>query len=171
MVTRREIANLANVSISVVSRALNNSGYVEKEKKEKIIKIAEELGYTPHPVAMSLQRQRTKQVLFYCKDLKNAFNIELYMGMLNVAKARDYMVVMNGDIEFSSIKQMMIDGIIMPNEAMAEHYLKTTGKNYYLPLVTASYQNPVVFSKSTPVVELDVYEGMQKAVKIGRAHV
>lgn len=34
-VTRKDIAREADVSISVVSRSLNNSGYVEKEKNEK----------------------------------------------------------------------------------------------------------------------------------------
>ena len=46
-VTRRDIAQKAGVSVSVVSRALNNSGYVDKEKKKRIIRIAEELGYHP----------------------------------------------------------------------------------------------------------------------------
>lgn len=34
--TRKDIAQRAGVSISVVSRALNNSGYVDAEKKKKI---------------------------------------------------------------------------------------------------------------------------------------
>ena len=76
MVTRKDIAEQAGVSVSVVSRALNNSGYVESEKKARILQIAEELGYSPNPVAMSLASRRTKQILFYCKDLRNAFNIE-----------------------------------------------------------------------------------------------
>lgn len=66
-VTRRDIAQKAGVSVSVVSRALNNSGYVDKEKKKRIIRIAEELGYHPNPVAVSLMKQRTKQLLFYCR--------------------------------------------------------------------------------------------------------
>ncbi len=35
-VTRKDIAKEAGVSVSVVSRALNNSGYVEKEKKRRV---------------------------------------------------------------------------------------------------------------------------------------
>ena len=45
-VTRKDIAELCEVSISVVSRALNNSGYVEESKRKKIIATAERLGYT-----------------------------------------------------------------------------------------------------------------------------
>lgn len=53
-ITRKDVAEKAGVSVSVVSRVLNNSGYVDKEKKKKIIKIAEQLGYaysarTAHP--------------------------------------------------------------------------------------------------------------------------
>ena len=37
-ITRKDVAEKAGVSVSVVSRVLNNSGYVDKEKKKKIIK-------------------------------------------------------------------------------------------------------------------------------------
>lgn len=40
-ITRKDVAEKAGVSVSVVSRVLNNSGYVDKEKKKKIIKIAD----------------------------------------------------------------------------------------------------------------------------------
>ncbi len=165
MATRKDIANRAGVSVSVVSRALNNSGYVDRDKKEKILKIAEELGYYPHPVAMSLQKRRTKQILFYCKDLQNSFNIEMYQGMMETAKERGYMVVFNGSLDFESIKETMIDGIIMPNENAAQWYLESSGKNYFLPVVTASYGNPVCFSKAAPRVEIDMYKATKIAIQ------
>lgn len=64
MVTRKEVAEKAGVSVSVVSRAMNNSGYVEAEKKKRILEVADKLGYYPHPVAEALQKRRTKQLLF-----------------------------------------------------------------------------------------------------------
>ena len=72
-VTRRDIAQRADTSVSVVSRALNNSGYVAKEKKERILKIAEELNYIPNPVAASLQARRVRQILFYCEKYGKRF--------------------------------------------------------------------------------------------------
>ena len=138
MITRKNIAERAGVSISVVSRALNNSGYVDAEKKRKILQIAKELDYHPNPVAMSLTSQRTKQILFYCRELENAFNIEMYEGMLEAANKRDYMVVVHGKLDFSSIRNTMVDGLILPNEGVAELYLQDIGKNYHLPVVTAS---------------------------------
>lgn len=38
-VTRKDVADKAGVSVSVVSRALNNSGYVERDKKEKFLEL------------------------------------------------------------------------------------------------------------------------------------
>ena len=66
-ITRKDIAEKVGVSVSVVSRALNNSGYVKKEVKEQILKIAEEFHYAPNPYAMSLQKNQVRQILFYCK--------------------------------------------------------------------------------------------------------
>ena len=60
MATRKDIAEKAQVSVSVVSRALNNSGYVNAKKREQILQIAEELGYHPNPVAMSLMTQQSR---------------------------------------------------------------------------------------------------------------
>ena len=64
-ITRKDIAEMAGVSVSVVSRALNNSGYVEQGKKQKILSLAKQYGYTPHPVAMTLQQVRSRQILFF----------------------------------------------------------------------------------------------------------
>lgn len=53
IVTRKDIAREAGVSVSVVSRSLNNSGYVEKKKKEKVLEVAKRVGFMPNPVAMA----------------------------------------------------------------------------------------------------------------------
>ncbi len=72
-VTRKDIAKEAGVSVSVVSRALNNSGYVEKEKKKRILEIAKRAEYVPNPMAMALQQKRTRQLLFFCGDLTGTY--------------------------------------------------------------------------------------------------
>ncbi len=163
-VTRKDVARKAGVSVSVVSRALNNSGYVNAEKKQRVLAAAEEMGYFPHPVAMSLQKRRTKQILYFCKDLMNSYYIQMYQGMARTARERGYMVVLNGNIDFSSIRETMVDGIIMPNESVTEYYLQTIGKNYHLPVVTASYGNAVYFPKSVPMVESDMHQVIELAV-------
>lgn len=102
-----------------------------QRSESQILQIAEELGYHPNPVAMSLMTQRTKQILFYCKDMRNAFNIEVYRGMLAAAGQQDYMVVVNGTLDFRKVKGIMADGLILPNETIADLFLEATGKNYH----------------------------------------
>lgn len=38
-----------------------------------------------------LRRKRRFQILFYCRELENAYNIEMYEGMLEAANKRDYL--------------------------------------------------------------------------------
>lgn len=85
-VTRKDIAELAGVSVSAVSRAINNSGYVSKDAKKRILDIAARMNYTPNPIAASLQEKRTKLLIFFCKDLHNSFYIDVYQGMVEEAK-------------------------------------------------------------------------------------
>lgn len=169
MVTRKDIANKVGVSVSVVSRALNNSGYVKQEKRKEILRVAEALGYHPNPVAMSLQQKRTKQILYYSKDLNNFYNIELYEGMLEEADKNGYVVLINGRFNFDIIPSLMIDGIILPNDHITGQYLDAIGKNYHLPVVTASYGEDVYFSKAVPKIETDLYEGMRKSLEYLRS--
>lgn len=169
-VTRKDVAARAGVSISVVSRALNNSGYVAEDKKKKILEVAQEMNYVPHVVAMSLQQRRTKQILFFCKDLHNSFNIDLYYGMVEEARRRGYMALLNGNLEFDDIKQVMVDGIILQNEFLAQRYAEANGKNYYLPVVSASFGNLTTLPKAIPVIEWDLYSSMELAIDYLRKH-
>lgn len=59
MASIREVAKLARVSPSTVSRALNGSGYVAEETKEKIREAVDELEYVPNQWIRNLYRQKT----------------------------------------------------------------------------------------------------------------
>ena len=63
-VTIYDIAKKANVSISTVSKALNDSYSISDSKKQEILRIAEELDYKPNARARSFARQRSGIVLF-----------------------------------------------------------------------------------------------------------
>lgn len=99
-----------------------------RKVSEKIIATAERLGYVPQPVAMSLQERRTKQLLYYCKDLNNEYYLDMYRGMCQAANERGYLVTVSGVMAFERIKDTMVDGIIMPNEDMTSYYMKKGGK-------------------------------------------
>lgn len=163
-ITRQEIADRAGTSVSVVSRAINNSGYVEKSKKESILRIAWELGYPLQAASLSAAGHRSRQILYYCEDMRNPYNIHFYQGMLDAAHTNGYMILVNGSIHFDNLKNFFIDGIILPNENVARNYLEGIGKNYHLPIVCASYNDDRQLSRAVPLVELDMYQAVTYAL-------
>lgn len=164
-VTRKDIAEKLGVSVSVVSRVINNSGYVSKEKRERILKAAKEMGYVQNPIAMALQQNKTKQLLFFCEDLTATYYNQMYHGMARAARERGYHVltVMNEN-DFEMVKETMTDGILFPNEMVAEAYAASVGRNYNLPAVTACFNPGFSFSKAMPAVTIDNEEVINKAI-------
>jgi DNA-binding LacI/PurR family transcriptional regulator len=62
VVTLKDIARETGKSITTVSRALNDYGDVSVETKALVLRVAEELGYTPNTLAQRLQKQRTDTI-------------------------------------------------------------------------------------------------------------
>lgn len=61
MVTLKEIAKLAGVSRSTVSRVINNHPNVRLETRERVLKIIGDQGFQPDPVARALSLQRLRK--------------------------------------------------------------------------------------------------------------
>lgn len=62
MANIKEIARLANVSVSTVSRVLNHHPYVSEEKRKLVHQVMKELDYTPNRTAIDLIRGKTHTV-------------------------------------------------------------------------------------------------------------
>jgi LacI family sucrose operon transcriptional repressor len=62
MVTINDIADLAGVSRTTVSRVLNSSGYVSEKARNKVLKVIEQTGYVPSEHAKSLRTKKTKVI-------------------------------------------------------------------------------------------------------------
>lgn len=59
MASIRDVAIKAGVGIGTVSRALNGSGYISDETKQKIMQAVEELNYKPNELAQNLFRNKS----------------------------------------------------------------------------------------------------------------
>lgn len=70
MASIRDVANKAGVSITTVSRALNNYSDVSPKTKKKILEICEELHYSPNPSARNLALKRSSVIGFIFSDVK-----------------------------------------------------------------------------------------------------
>ena len=76
-VTIREIAELANVSLSTVSRALRGDPRANRETAERVLRVARELNYYPDSLAQGLRQNKTNTIGIIFNDLNNPFYSEI----------------------------------------------------------------------------------------------
>ena len=85
----KDVAEAAGVSITTVSHALNGKGRLTQETRDRVRRIATDLGYTPHPVAQSLASGRTGMIATVVSLPGNApiafTQIDYYVALMNAA--------------------------------------------------------------------------------------
>ncbi|MFE7897874.1 LacI family DNA-binding transcriptional regulator [Streptomyces sp. NPDC057424] len=85
--TIRDVAERAGVSKSLVSLVLRGSGQVRPEKRDAVLRAAQELGYRPNAAARSLSEQRTRTVGVLLNDLRNPWFVDLLDGLNSLLHA------------------------------------------------------------------------------------
>jgi DNA-binding LacI/PurR family transcriptional regulator len=154
-VTRKDVARAAGVSVASVSRAVNNSGYVRREVKERIIEVANRLNYHPNPIAMSLQSQKTRQLILYQNEITAPYNLQFFNGASRAAYKRGYSIFLDLNCDFSKITRHLVDGVLFSLDVLAEKYIEAVGMNYLLPIVTATNDASLVFPRPVHNVIID----------------
>lgn len=120
-VNLKKLAEVLNISISTVSKALHNSHEISEETKQKVMAKAEELGYHPNPYAGSLRHHKTNTIAIVVPQLNNYFFIQAISGAESKSQEAGYHTLIynsNDDIskEASIMHQLQngrVDGIIL----------------------------------------------------------
>lgn len=123
--TIKDIANHFGVSISTVSKALNDSYEISVSTKEKIQKFAKKNNYKSNFNALSLKNRKTKTIGIIIPNMLNYFFAQVFKGVERVANERGYKIIScisNESFEKESetlemLSNGSIDGIIL---SMAE---------------------------------------------------
>ena len=92
-VSLKDLAREIGVSISTVSRALNNHPDISPEVTQKVQKLAAELNYTPNPLAMGLLKQATRMIGVIVPDLVTHFYSSIISGIEDVAEEKGYYIL------------------------------------------------------------------------------
>lgn len=95
VVTIRDVARLAQVSVATVSRALNGQQNVARGVRERVLEAARELRYVPHHAARSLSSRRTRTIGVVLPDLHGEFFSELMRGIDAVAREREQLLLVS----------------------------------------------------------------------------
>jgi LacI family transcriptional regulator len=90
MVTIKDVAREANVSVATVSRVLNGSGPVSDETQRLIREVAGRMRYVPHSGARSLITSKTQTLGVLLPDLYGEFFSEVIRGMDDTAQRNGF---------------------------------------------------------------------------------
>lgn len=88
MASIKEVAKLANTSITTVSRVINNTGYVKEETKERILEAIKELDYKP--LERADLRKETKAIGLIVPNIENPFFGKMARHISKVANSYNY---------------------------------------------------------------------------------
>ena len=96
-VTLADIARAAGTSASTASRALSGRGYVSPDARERLLQVAERLGYVPNASARTLKQQTSSVVGVVVSDLGNQFYARLAAGIEQALREAGYQMLLLGD--------------------------------------------------------------------------
>lgn len=140
MPTIKDVALRAGVTVTTVSRVLNNRGYISDRTRHKVAEAMKELDYVPNEMARSLLRQRSGIIGLIVPTVSHPFFGELAMHIEYYAYEAGYKILLcNSHLDSAKerdyidmLKRHKVDGIIMGSHTLDVHeYL-----NLSMPVVT-----------------------------------
>jgi DNA-binding LacI/PurR family transcriptional regulator len=146
MTTIKDVARLAAVSPSTVSRVIAGSNRISMETRMRVLKAMEELNYVPNAAARSLARANSWTVGFTIarqadQAFSNPFFSEVMRGMSTVAQARNYNILLSisrtpeeeKEKCLQLIRERRVDGLIVSTSRLKD------------PLISALLEENVPF--------------------------
>lgn len=148
--TISEIAKMADVSVSAVSRYMNN-GYVSKEKKERIQKVIESTGYVPSAHAQILRTKKTKVIGVVIPKIDSESISQMVSGISGELSEAGYQLLLAStwnnpvnEIEYlKTFSQNRVDGIIFIGTTMNQKHERLL-KKMRIPVVLLGQREPYI---------------------------
>ncbi len=158
----KDIAKMADVSHSTVSRALRHSPLINELTAEKIRRIAEESGYRASAVARSLVTRQTRTVGIVVTTIADPFAGGVVSGIEDAANDRGFSVILansNADPEreirvVRAFEERRVDGIIVTSSRAGAVYTPMI-EQMRLPIVLLNNQHPSEFVHSVMIANID----------------
>jgi len=170
-VSIEDIARVAGVSHSTVSRALRDSSLISVEMRERIQELAREMGYTPNAIAQSLLTRQTSTIGLVVTSISDPFWGDVMKGVEEVARAAGFSVFLSAshndpDEEMAIIEtfhRRRVDGILIAASRITSNNKKRLD-SFRVPTVLINSQAE---SEATLLnwVAVDDRKGAQLAVE------
>ena len=169
-VSAYDVANLAKVSQSTVSRVLNNYPHVKAETRKKVHDAINELGFSPDEIARSLANKKTNTIGLIVEDISNPFYSETAHIILREARKYNYEVMMiDTDDDAASFEKAIttlvgkrVDGIIIAS-IRKDNYTINKYINKNVPIILYNRKNDD--ASHVHYIEVDNKAGAKMAVE------
>ncbi|MBP6041228.1 MAG: LacI family DNA-binding transcriptional regulator [Flavobacterium sp.] len=154
--TLKQIAKELNVSVSTVSKALNDSPEISEQTKTKIKEYAKLKNYKPNVIGLNLKNRKTKTIGVIIPNILNSFFAKVFSGIEKIADEKGYNVIMcisNESLEkeahtLEMLSNGTIDGFIL---SVSEEAQKQNNYDHFKEII----------NDGTPIVMFDrIAEGI-----------
>lgn len=148
--TLKQIAKELNVSVSTVSKALNDSPEISEQTKIRIKEYAKLKNYKPNVIGLNLKNRKTKTIGVIIPNILNSFFAKVFSGIEKVADEKGYNVITcisNDSLEkeintLDMLSNGTIDGFIV---SVSEEAQKLQEYNHFKEII----------NEGTPIVMFD----------------
>ncbi|MGF7056547.1 LacI family DNA-binding transcriptional regulator [Brassicibacter mesophilus] len=177
--TIKDVAKMAGVSISTVSRVINNSKPVSPEIRKKVLDVINEVGYKPNEIARTLVTKKSFLIGVIVTDLGDSYIAEMVRGIEEVGKMYDYDILLcstYGDKEaevkyVQLLNRKQVEGIILISDILNDE-IKEQMSEYKIPF---AYLNRYFYEENYPTVSIDdleaSYEMTNYLIKLGHKNI
>ncbi|GGA87635.1 alanine racemase [Brucella endophytica] len=177
-ITIHDVAEAAGVSISTASKALNNTGRIGGETRERVKRIAAEIGFRPNALARGLLSKRSFTIGLLTNDTYGRFTLPVMAGISEALVDRGVSVFLCaieddpalGQIHVDAMLDKQVDGIIATGKRV-DRSLPVDLSGLPVPVVYAFAEGP----PNSVTLRSDDGHGARLAVewltKIGRKRI
>lgn len=162
-VTIHSVAREAGVSITTVSKVINQTGSISEQTRKKVLEAMKKLNYSPDVAAASLRGKRTKAFGLLVPDVSNPFYAEVARSIEDRSHDFGYNVMMcntDNDAEkeksyLSLLTSQRIDGLVVASAFRNPNLLEEMVDKGF-PIVLIASEIPKL---SVNTVTVDDYKG------------
>jgi len=181
--TIKDIARLAGVSVSTVSRVLNDHPDVSETAKEKVMQVVAEYNYIPNTNARELGKTSTDNIGVVVRGMSNPFYTDIITAIGKCIEDAGYTMVLQqigaGDDEIMTAARMERDkrllGLVFLGGKL--DYTKEQMKNINVPYVCCTFSNEygnlddADYSSVCIDDKQTAYEAVEKLYKLGHRRI
>lgn len=165
MATLKDVAQETGLTVSTVSRVLNNRGYISVETRQKVYDAMKKLNYHPNEVARSLSKKATNTIGVIVPHIKHPYFAELISRLEKQAYKKGYKMILCNSQEKEEKEREYLEmctsnrvaGIILCSGTVAVE--EFAGSN--IPLITLERY----LENGTAAVECDNRQGGRLAAQ------